>query len=1238
MVTSEGTPPTRGWIRRLLPFLLRQRVELTLTLLAAIAGMGATAVTPMVMKAIVDDAILQQREPIGPLLLALVGIGLFRFGIGFVRRYFASKVAVKVDYDLRNAIYEHLQRLDFTRHDEMQTGQLVSRANTDVNILQRLLAFLPIMSSNILLFPVSLGFMVTISPPLTLVALVTVPVFVWLTIHLRKVVYPSSWDASQKAAHVAGVVDEAVTGVRIVKAFGQERRELDRLVTSASDLFGSRMRNLRLSAKRQATLATVPVLGQVAILALGGLLAIEGRLSPGSFLAFLTYLAQLVAPVAMFAGLLVMSQMARASAERITEVLDSTPAVTERDDATELPLSDGAIEFDNVTFGYLRSEPVLSGLSFRVKPGETVAVVGGSGSGKSTIAMLLPRFYDVQDGAIRIDGVDVRDVTLTSLRRHIGVVFEDSFLFSDTIRANIAYARPDATDDEIEAAARAAEAHGFIADLPDGYETVVGERGLSLSGGQRQRIALARAIVADPRILLLDDATSSIDAKVEHEIHESLRRLMAGRTTLVIAHRRSTLDLADRIVVVARGRVLDEGQHDELMERCPLYRMLLSGTGEDIDTPKVAPAVARPLAAAAFAAGAAGPPGAPRLLGGPGGPGGPGAFGPRLLGTPPDDIAEAIEKLPPIRDVPDVDVAREAGDGGFSLRQFLRPYLWPLLGGLGLVATNALAGLAGPYIIRYGIDHGVIGRDRDVLLLSVAMFFAIAVAGRSLSWLASVHTGRTGQRLLLALRVRVFAHLQRLGLDYYDKEMAGRVMTRMTSDIEAMNALLQTGLVTSLVHVVTFVGTAIVLFSMNARLALFVMLVVPPLVVASLIYRKHSGAAYDRVRDGVAAVNASFQESISGIRVAQAFSRESRNAGEFRQVADEYQEARLDSQRISSVYFPFVELMSVVATVIVLGIGDRYVAGGSLTPGSLIAFSLYISTVFAPIQQLSALFDTYQQATAALRKLTDLLNTPSSIPEAQPAVDPGRLTGDLRLEQVTFRYDGAIQDALREVDLHISAGQSVALVGETGAGKSTIVKLLARFYDPSNGRVLVDGHPLTSLDLQAYRSQLGYVPQEAFLFGGTIRDNIAYGRPDATDDEVEAAARAVGADAFISRLPGRYDEPVSERGRSLSAGQRQLIALARALLVDPAILLLDEATANLDLATEAKVNQAMGVVSSGRTTIVIAHRLATAHRAERIVVIDQGRVVEDGAPDALLAAGGAYASLWSAYDPERQPA
>jgi len=1247
-----------GWVRRLWPYLRAHLKDVVLGFGAAVAGLTVTALTPLVQKVIVDDVVLGRRRPLAPWLTLLIVAGVLRFGAAHVRRYVGGRVALAVQYDLRNDIFARLQRLDFARHDQSHTGQLVSRAGSDVMVVQGLLAFLPLMTGNVVLLVLSIAIMAFLSPLLTSVALVAVPVLLVLAVRLRTTVFPAAWDAQQKAGEVAGVVDEAVTGVRVVKAFGQEERELDRLTKASEELFGSRVRSARIEARSTATFQLVPALAQVAVLALGGWLALHGRISVGTFLAFSSYLIQLVAPVRMLSALLVVAQQARAGAERIFEILDSNPDVDEQPEAKTLPELTGEVVFDDVSFGYLRSRPVLAGFNLRVAPGETVALVGASGSGKSTVAMLLPRFYDVQSGAVRVDGVDVRDVTFDSLRRQVGVVFEETFLFSDTVKANIAYGRPDATDDEIVAAARAAEAHGFLSALPEGYDTVLGERGLTLSGGQRQRVALARALLTDPRVLVLDDATSAIDSRVEEEIHATLRRLLQGRTTLLVAHRRSTLRLADRIAVVDGGSVVDIGTHAELLARSPLYRGLLAGPGETcegddgvgvVDAVMVADGPGPDGVTAAAWRGPDGPAPRPRSTTQPIGAtvtgaghgmsfNGPAAadFMARMGPTP--ELLTAVAALPPSDDRPSARALHAVASAavGFSLRRLLRPYRRQLGVGLGLVVLDTLAALAGPALVRWGLDKGVVGRSESALWAASGAFLAVVLANWVNVYAEQRYTRRTAEELLFGLRVGIFSHLQGLGLDYYDREMPGRIMTRMTTDVESLSTLLQNGLISAVVSLLSFGGVAAVMLLMNVRLSLATMVVLVPLVGATIWFRRLSATAYDVARDRIATVNTNLQESLSGVRVAQAYGREKRNIGDFRKVTRDYFNARLGAQRLVATYFPFVEMLSEVAAVVVLGVGAQQIRSGHLTPGELVAFLLYLNQLFSPIQQLSQVFDTYQQARASMTQVGELLATPSSTPRPSHPVPVGRVTGAVRFEGVRFRYPGTEVDALACLDLDIRAGERIALVGETGAGKSTIVKLVARFYDPTAGAVLVDGVPLTDVDLDAYRRQLGYVPQEVFLFSGTIRDNIAYGRSGVSDAEVEAAARAVGAHDLIAGLAGGYLHPITERGRSLSAGQRQLIALARAHLVDPAVLLLDEATSNLDLVTEARVTRAMQVLSEGRTTLLVAHRLPSAAGADRIVVVDGGSIVEQGRHADLLARDGRYAEMWRAFEVEPQ--
>ncbi|HEY9474829.1 MAG TPA: ABC transporter ATP-binding protein [Mycobacteriales bacterium] len=1251
-----------GWLRRLTSHCLRYRGTLLLAFGAALAGSGIAAVTPLMERLVIDQVILTRRQPLVLWTALLLLAGLLRFGAGFVRRYFAGRLALDVQHDLRTEVFGALQRLDGARQDQVQTGQVVSRAITDINMVQGLLSFLPIVTGNALLFVLSLAIMTVLSPPLTLVALAVVPALWYVALRSRNRLFPAAWEAQQQAANVAGVVEAAVTGVRVVKGFGQERHELHRCENASEALFASRMRSVRLTARYGPALRAVPALGQVGVLALGGWLALRGHISLGTFLAFSTYLGEMVAPVRMLANLLTLGQQARASVERVFEVMDSQPLISDRPDAIALPEGPLGIELDNVTFGYTRATPVLRNVSLHVRPGETLALVGSAGSGKSTVSLLLPRFYDVQNGAVRLGGHDVRDLTRYSLRAATGVVFEDSFLFSDTVRANIAYGHPEATDGEVVAAALAAQADGFIQHLPDGYDTVVGEQGLTLSGGQRQRIALARALLTSPRVLLLDDATSAVDARVEAEIHTTLRRAMAGRTTLLVAHRRSTLGLADRIAVFDRGSVLDVGTHTELTARCPLYRLLLSGPAENAEGLHSTGGATAPVAQAG-SAGTAGttpevtaalwrtdqnnhgrptPGSTPTRTAGPPGSGrgrgmGGGGMGSGFLSMPPTpELLTLVDALPPTRDHPHVDphTARRA-EPNFALRHVIRPFRPALALALLFVGLDALAQLALPALIRGGVDNGITRHAQAALAAASAAALAVVLTAWVINAGQTLATGRVGERMLYLLRTKTFAQLQRLGLDYYERELSGRIMTRMTTDVDALSTFVQTGLATAVVSLLAFAGVLVALLVMNWQMALVVLTVMPILAVATAMFRTRSSRAYTEARERVSTVNADLQENLAGVRVTQAFRREHHNAQRFAQHSRRYRDSRLRAQRYIATYFPFIEFLSELTAALVLATGASRVHDGALTTGALIAFLLYLDLFFSPVQQLSGVFDGYQQAAVGLRRLRDLLGTTTSTPEPTKPHPVGRLRGEIVLADVDFAYPGTDARALHGVSLRIEPGQTIALVGETGAGKSTVVKLAARFYDPTGGQVLVDGVDLRDYDLHEYRQRLGVVPQEAHLFAGTVRDAIAYGRPEATDAQVEAAARAVGAHDVVCQLTGGYLHQVGERGRNLSAGQRQLLALARAELVDPDILLLDEATASLDLATEAVVARATDALSRRRTTLVVAHRLSTAARADRIVVLDHGRLVEFGPHRTLLAAGGTYARLWAAFTADR---
>jgi ABC-type multidrug transport system fused ATPase/permease subunit len=571
----------------------------------------------------------------------------------------------------------------------------------------------------------------------------------------------------------------------------------------------------------------------------------------------------------------------------------------------------------------------------------------------------------------------------------------------------------------------------------------------------------------------------------------------------------------------------------------------------------------------------------------------------------------------------------------------LRPYRTRLILMLTALLLETGAALAPPYLLGKAIDSGISAGDVAALDLIVAAFILATVLYAVATYWETYLVGWVGTRALQDLRERIFTHLQSMSIGFFTRRSPGVLISRMTNDVEALNQLVTSGLVTIFSSTLTLVGVVVIMLFLDVKLALITFITFPLLAVASVIFRIVSAGTYRATRERIAAVTAYLQETLSGVRIVRSFGQEPRHLATMTALNEENRDVNMKTVYLNASYFPAVELLAAVGTAVILLYGGSQAIDGAIEVGVVVAFVGYLTRFFEPIQELSQLYTTYQQGMAALDKIFDLLDTPPDMVDAPGAIDPGTLRGEIELDGVWFSYaddagaDGAAADddlwALRDVDLHVPPGQTLALVGATGAGKSTFAKLVARFYDPQKGTVRVDGHDLRGVQQQALRRQLGIVPQEGFLFSGSVRENVAFGRPEASAEEIEAAIAAVGATDFVKALPQGLDTEVGERGIQLSAGQRQLVAFARALLAEPRILILDEATSNVDVRTEKTIERGLERLLHGRTAIVIAHRLSTIRRAGKIVVLEGGQIAEQGSHDELIQAGGPYSKLYGAW-------
>jgi ATP-binding cassette, subfamily B, bacterial len=1131
-----------------------------------------------------------------PLLALTAGAVLLRSALDYWRAMAAHQTAALVQSTLRQVIYERVTELGPAHFTRSRTGDVILSMVEGVQQLEVYFGqYLPQLAVAVLTPVLIFAFVAFVDLPVALVLLGAA---------LATLLAPSLWhrkdsrqSLSRQKAYAAFGAEflDSIQGLTTLKAFGQSGARARMLGEKGRDLFQSTMGVLGANTFARGITDTGMAVGAVAALGLGAWRVREGEMTLSALLVVLMLGVEVFRPLRELRVVLHQGMLGLSAAGGIMQILEAQPRVRDR----VSPLLDAAslspmVAFEDVRFSYPGGRRVAhDGLSFEVKAGERVGIVGPSGAGKSTVARLLLRFYDPERGRVTIGGRDIRDLTLDQLRGLIAVVSQDTYLFHGTVEENLRMGKPDATPAELQAAARAANAEEFITRLPQGYQTVVGERGVRLSGGQRQRIAIARALLRDAPILILDEALSSVDAESEAVIQEALDRLMEGRTTLIFAHRLSSVLGADRILVLEGGRVVESGTHAELMARTGAYHRLMAAQAQD------------------------------------------GAGPVELLARPElESEADVTDGGPAASAMPEPTdaIVRAEGMG------------WPEL-------IRVLLGMVGDYRARLALTF-VLGVTRVVALIGVGVLSALVVRavkngmplGRLmvalaitaplaglLHWLESWLAHDMAYRLLLDMRLDMFRKLDALAPAYLSRRRTGDLVGVATRDVELIEYFFAHTITPAFVAVLVPVGVLVTLACFGWPIALALL---PFLVWAAftpILGRARIDRLGSQAREVSGDLTAHAVDSVQGLGEIVAFRQAEARGREFTAKAQHYFRVRTLFLHDLSLQASLQEIANGLGALAVVGVGAVLGASGRLDTAMLPLLTLLAISAFVPVWEIAQVGRQLADTLGAARRVYGVHAEPVAVMDGAGVGLGDSASGGpaLELSRVSFTYPARQRPALVEVSFAVPRGSTVALVGPSGAGKTTIASLCLRFWDPDSGAVRLDGHDLREYGLDELRRRVALVAQDTYLFNDTLRNNVLIANPGASAGELEAAVEQAALTDFVAGLPEGLDTIVGERGAQLSGGQRQRVAIARAFLKDAPILILDEATSHLDAVSEQAVRRALDVLARNRTTLVIAHRLSTVRGANQIIVLEDGHVAEIGTHHDLLATGGLYAHLVS---------
>jgi ATP-binding cassette subfamily C protein CydCD len=1169
-----------------------------LGLAASIAGIGRLALSGYAL------GLVFQGRPFAEVGLLIAGVAaciLLRAVLEYIRDRLGNRTAGEIKLNLRGYLYQHVLALGPGYFDQKRTGDVVMSLVEGIEQLETFFGqYFPQLAVAVFTPAVIFVFMAAFDIQTACVFLAFALFTLVLPFLTTRWTGESSLRRRQAYSALGAEFLDAVQGLATLKAFGQSRTYGAMLAERSRQLYRSTMGVLAANITTTGLITFGISAGAGVALGWGAMRVSRGELALPTLLIVLMLGVEVFRPLRELSRLYHRGMLALSEAKGIFGLLDSVPAIQElqqpfvqRTDSLRL---EPEVRFEQVSFGYPNRPQVLRHISLTLNPGEKVGLVGPSGAGKSTMIWLLLRFFDPQQGRVSIGGADLRTLPLEVLRRHIAVVMQDTYLVHGTVADNLRFGKADATQGELEAAARAAYAHDFIQALPRGYDTIVGERGLRLSGGQRQRIAIARALLKDAPILLLDEALSSVDTQNEALIQEALERLMEGRTTLIIAHRLSSVIGADRIVVLEDGVIVESGTHQDLV------------TGNGTYTRLMADQVSLSGTNGRFVTGA----------------------------TEEDTFVAAESNGLPMADEPSrtyVAVSLTPSPiGWWALwsRLFgLVKEWWVQLSITFLCGVGHVAAIIGIGVVS-ALIVGKVAKGQEftsTLVMLMALIPLSAVVHYLESWLAH----DLAYRLLAELRVHVYQLLDRLAPAYLFRRRSGDLVSLVTADVETVELFFAHTIAPGFVAVIV-PGTVLAVL---AYFAWPLALVLLPFLLAVALSPFIAGRTQDRLgrdfRAQLGVVNAQMVDSVQGLKEIVAFSRGPRQLDAIRAYGVQMNGFRLRFLNHLSFENVLVEGLMGTGSLAVLTSGAVLVSQGQLAAPVLPLLTLLAQASFVPVSEIAKIGKELADSLASARRIFAIEDEPVPVVDGpRRALELGSNgTGQplIQYEGVSFAYGPGEPLALRHVSFAIMPGQTVALVGRSGSGKTTTAHLLMRFWDPTDGKILLGGQDLRELGLDDLRQRMALVSQDTYLFNTTVRENLRVGRPDATEEDLIEAARQAHAHDFIAHLPDNYDTMIGERGVQLSGGQRQRLAIARAILRDAPILILDEATSHLDSENERLVHQALKQLMAGRTTLMIAHRLSTVREADNLVVLDDGLVVEQGTHETLVKKGGVYAHL-----------